>query len=357
MKPQFWHNRKVFITGHTGFKGGWLSLWLARHGAQVCGYGLPPDVSSPSFFNICEVDKHISRSIIADVRHLCSLKEAIRVFEPEVVFHLAAQALVRDSYEDPVLTFETNVMGTVHVLEAIRTTPSVKAVINVTTDKCYGNQEWVWGYREIDPLGGNDPYSSSKACSELVTNSYRKSFLSNHTLVASARAGNVIGGGDWSKDRLIPDIVRAADSGRPLVIRNPLSVRPWQHVLDPLSAYISLAEGLIFGKTELADAWNFGPSALVVRPVSWIVEHFSGHYGVPVKWETCQADQPSETSVLKLDSSKARMILGWNPRFSIDEALQWTASWYETYRKQPSKIGEFTRQQLADYESRSPTET
>jgi CDP-glucose 4,6-dehydratase len=356
MNPQFWRNRKVFITGHTGFKGGWLSLWLAKHGAIVCGYGLAPDINTPSFFDACDVQNHLARSLIADVRDLSALEEAISSFQPEVVLHLAAQALVRDSYANPVLTYATNVMGTVHVLEAVRHTPSVKAVVNITTDKCYENQEWIWGYREIDRLGGSDPYSSSKACSELVTTSYRKSFLSKNVLVASARAGNVIGGGDWSKDRLVPDIVRAASSGKPLVLRNPHAVRPWQHVLDPLAGYLTLAEGLLSGRKELADAWNFGPSSLIERPVSWVVERFSQHYGMPATWELDRDNQLAETSVLKLDSSKARTMLGWEPRFGIDEALRWTACWYEAYRTQPTKITEFTKQQLAEYENKAPTE-
>lgn len=356
MNPKFWRDRRVFLTGHTGFKGGWLALWLSKMGATVCGYGLPPSSDSPSFFDSCGVSACISSSLLADIRDLESVKKAIKDFSPDIVLHLAAQALVREAYRDPVTTFDTNVMGVVHILEAVRSVPSVKIVINVTTDKCYENQEWVWGYRESDRLGGSEPYSASKACSELVTEAYRKSFLNRDVLVATARAGNVIGGGDWSKDRLIPDIVRATETATILEIRNPDAVRPWQHVLDPLSGYLLLAEQLWNRGDAIASAWNFGPEASAQRSVAWVVDEFSSHFDLPVRWEKSKGEHPHETSYLTLDSTKVRRECGWNPRFALKEALQWTADWYTSWRLDRSNILSFTERQIAEYELREPEE-
>ncbi len=272
MNTAFWQGRRVFLTGHTGFKGGWLSLWLAELEAEVHGYALAPP-TEPNFFTVAGVGKRLASSVIADIRDAAALERALQAARPEVVLHLAAQPLVRQSYAEPAETFAVNVMGTVNLFEAVRRTPGVKAVVNVTTDKCYENREWVWPYRENEALGGHDPYSGSKACSELATAAWRRSFLDAAGVqLASARAGNVIGGGDWAADRLVPDFLRALDAGRPLVVRSPLATRPWQHVLGPLSGYLMLAEKLCAEGTAFAEAWNFGPDEADARPVQWIVE-------------------------------------------------------------------------------------
>ncbi len=318
--------RTVLVTGHTGFKGSWLSLWLRELGAEVTGYALDPP-TEPSLFVDADVDAAVT-SVIGDVRdldHLCATVDAHR---PSVVLHLAAQPLVRAAYDEPVATFDTNVVGTANVLEAIRRVGGVDAVVSVTTDKCYDNREWVWGYREDDRLGGHDPYSASKACAELVTSAYRSSF--GLDVVASARAGNVIGGGDWATDRLVPDIVRAFGRGDEVVIRNPAAIRPWQHVLEPLAGYLQLAAALCASGSEVAEAWNFGPADADARPVSAIVESLADAWGAGAAWRTDDGDHPHEATYLKLDHSKATARLGWTPRLGLDEALAWTVEVYRS---------------------------
>ncbi len=322
----FYKNKKVFITGHTGFKGSWLTLWLTMMGAKVLGYALEPN-TDPSLFNVLNLHKDIDH-IIGDIRDFEKLREIITEFKPEIVFHLAAQPLVRLSYREPRLTYETNVMGTVNLLEAIRQTKSIRAVVNVTSDKCYENKEWVWGYREIDPMGGYDPYSSSKGCSELITAAYRNSYFKNtETAIASARAGNVIGGGDWAEDRLIPDIVRSLSKGKQIIIRNPKATRPWQHVLEPLSGYLLLGRLLYEKGQEFAEAWNFGPNDSCMMTVEEIVKKSieiwgSGSYVVD------SSEQPHEANLLKLDVSKAEKRLGWISVLSPIQSVNSSISWY-----------------------------
>lgn len=350
MNQQFWQAKKVLITGHTGFKGTWLALWLSKLGAEVAGFSLAPENGVPSMFDLCGVESAISRSTLGDIRDRESLKSSLRQFRPDIVFHLAAQSLVRRSYANPAETFETNVIGTVNLFEAIRAIDSVRAVVNVTTDKCYRNQEWVWGYRETDPLGGYDPYSASKACSEIISASYRQSFFDTRCVgVATARAGNVIGGGDWSSDRLIPDLVRAMQQKENLAIRNPTSVRPWQHVLEPLSGYLLLAERLYGYQKEFADAWNFGPPAAGQQTVEWVVGEFARLFGKPWARTAPPGNQPHETNVLTLDSTKAARQLGWSPRLTLEEGVRWTASWYLAWDRDPQMLKEFTFNQIADY--------
>lgn len=331
----FWRGKRVFLTGHTGFKGSWLSLWLHVLGAQVTGYALNPP-TEPSLFEICRIDNLVD-SVIADVRDAESLAAALHRAAPEIVIHMAAQPLVRDSYRIPVETYATNVMGTVHLFEAIRACSSVRAVVNVTTDKCYENREWLWGYRENEALGGYDPYSSSKACSELVTAAYRNSFFNprdaqhHGAAVASARAGNVIGGGDWAGDRLIPDIMRAIIAGEPVRIRNPHALRPWQHVLEPLCGYLLLAERLCKEGQTYAEAWNFGPEDRDTLPVLGIVQELCSRWGNDAGYQIDSGDHPHEASLLKLDSSKARHRLGWSPFWPLATALDRIVVWNQAY--------------------------
>jgi CDP-glucose 4,6-dehydratase len=328
----FWRGRRVFLTGHTGFKGGWLALWLAEMGAEVHGYALPPP-TVPSLFEVAHVERRLASSTIADVRDAAALTAAVRAARPEVVFHLAAQPLVRQSYRAPVETYATNVMGVVHLLEAVRTVDGVRAVVNVTTDKCYENDGRAQPYREVDPMGGHDPYSSSKGCAELVTAAWRRSFLEARGVrVATGRAGNVIGGGDWAGDRLLPDFLRAIDAGQELVIRSPLATRPWQHVLEPVSGYLRLAQRLCEDGQTFDGAWNFGPPLQDAKPVRWIVEQLCK--GVPgASWRVDAAPQPHEAHMLSLDNAKARERLGWKPRWSIEEALARTLEWHLAWRK------------------------
>ena len=332
MSEAFWLGKRVFLTGHTGFKGGWLALWLAELGAQVHGYALAP-ATSPSFFDVCGVRNVLASSVIADVRDGAALASAMQAAQPDIVLHLAAQPLVRHSYAFPVETYATNVMGVVNLLEAVRVTSTVKAVVNVTTDKCYENREWLWPYRENEAMGGADPYSSSKACAELVTSAYRRSFLAPMGIhLASARAGNVIGGGDWAADRLVPDFLRVLDAGETLHIRSPAATRPWQHVLEPLSGYLALAERLHARGAEFAEGWNFGPDDADVRPVSWIVDRLCA--GSPgAKWKADAGPHPHEAMQLKLDSSKAKARLGWHPRWSLEVALDRTLAWHAAWRR------------------------
>ncbi len=335
MNPLFWRGKEVFITGHTGFKGSWLSLWLQQLDAQVTGYALKPP-TRPSLFEVARVEQGM-KSIIGDIRDEAMLSNAIRQAAPEVVIHLAAQPLVRRSYVAPVETYATNVMGTLHLLEAVRQTPSVRAVVNVTTDKCYENKEWSWGYRENEPMGGFDPYSSSKGCAELVTAAYRKSFFNDsknsqyQVALATARAGNVIGGGDWAEDRLIPDILRAIENGQGVKIRNPRATRPWQHVLEPISGYLVLAEQLYTQGLAFAEAFNFGPAEEDVKPVQWIVEQLIQSWGDGASWYLDNGTHPHEAHYLKLDCSKARASLGWSPRWHLGQALQAIIVWHKAH--------------------------
>jgi CDP-glucose 4,6-dehydratase len=327
----FWPDKRVLITGHSGFKGSWLSLWLQVLGAQPIGYSLASP-TSPSLFELARVGEGMV-SIDGDIRDLELLRSTIDEQRPQIVIHMAAQPLVRRSYRDPVGTYETNVMGTVKLLDAVRQSGCVKVVINVTTDKVYENREWEWGYREDEPKGGHDPYSNSKACSELVTSAYRDSFfgdMDETPALASVRAGNVIGGGDWGEDRLIPDIMRAALERHPLLVRNPDAIRPWQHVLNPLSGYMRLAEALWESK-DYAGGWNFGPDERDVKPVRWIVERISELWGELVRWESDGGSHPHEAHYLRLDSSKARTRLGWAPIWDLDQALASIVAWCKAY--------------------------
>jgi len=328
MRPAFWAGKKVLVTGHTGFKGAWLALWLASLGSRVAGYALKAP-SSPSLWEMVAPQAGVEGQI-ADVRDLESLAGALARHRPEIVFHLAAQSLVRPSYADPVATYATNVMGTVHLLEAVRRTSSVKAVVNVTSDKCYRNLETARAYREDDALGGRDPYSNSKGCAELVTGAYRSSFFADGPAVATARAGNVIGGGDWAMDRIVPDVVRAASAGVPVQVRNPRAVRPWQHVLEPLAGYIELAEKLFLQGADYAQAWNFGPDEQDAVPVEKIVAEVIRLWGPPAAWKADAGANPHEAGLLLLDSSKARTRLHWRPRLRLQAALEWTVEWYRS---------------------------
>lgn len=330
MNAAFWCGKKVFLTGHTGFKGSWLSLWLQSMGAEVHGLALDPP-TTPDLFTEARVAESMT-SMKGDIRDYATVLAAMAACRPEIVIHMAAQALVRYSYQAPVETYATNVMGTVHVLEAARQTDSVRAIVNVTTDKCYENKEWVWGYRENEPMGGHDPYSSSKGCSELVTSAYRRSFCQNSGIaLASARAGNVIGGGDWATDRLVPDILRAFESNRPVVIRNPHAIRPWQHVLEPLSGYLTLAERLYTEGPSWAEGWNFGPYDEDVRTVQWIVERMAQLWGGDAAWHRDDGDHPHEANYLKLDISKAKARLDWSPRWDLATALQHVTDWHQAW--------------------------
>jgi CDP-glucose 4,6-dehydratase len=336
LNPNFWSGKKVFVTGHTGFKGGWLCLWLQHLGAHVTGFALVPP-SSPNFFEIARVGSGMN-SILGDIRDADFFTTMMCNSAPEVVFHLAAQPLVRRSYANPIETYSTNVMGTVNLFEAVRTTKSVRVVVNITSDKCYENMEWLWGYRENEVLGGSDPYSSSKACSELITSAYRNSFFhpsnfKDHRVgLATARAGNVIGGGDWSEDRLIPDIIRAIDLGQSVNVRNPRAVRPWQHVLEPISGYLCLAEMIYKDGLEFAEAFNFGPSEDDAKPVSWIVEALMKRWGTDAKWTFDQALHPHEAKQLRLDCTKARNQLGWHPRWKLEQALDSIVLWHQAHK-------------------------
>jgi CDP-glucose 4,6-dehydratase len=333
MNGSWWKSRRVFVTGHTGFKGAWLCLLLNRLGADVHGYSLRPP-TEPNLFHLAGLEKTVS-TVEGDVRDLGKLTGAIKQARPEVVLHMAAQPLVRESYNDPVGTYATNVMGTVNLLEAVRSAgQGVRGVVVVTTDKCYENREWVWGYREDEAMGGYDPYSSSKGCAELVTSAYRRSYFQKGPIaVASGRAGNVIGGGDWAKDRLIPDMAKAFVEGRPVVIRNPNSIRPWQLVLEPLAGYLALAEQLVEKGQPFAEGWNFGPWEEDARPVGWIVQRLVESWGEGAKWDLAQGEQPHEAYYLKLDTSKARARLGWKPRTDLGTALEWIVEWYKGWKR------------------------
>lgn len=351
----FWKSKKVFVTGHTGFKGSWLCLWLNFMGAEINGYALDPP-TQPSLYEGASVNSFMRKSHISDIRDRKALEQTLVECSPEIVFHLAAQPIVRDSYLFPIETYETNVMGTAYLLEAARKVPSIKAIVIITTDKVYENREWFWGYREDDALGGYDPYSNSKACSELVTGSYRNSFFNirdygttHHIAIASARAGNVIGGGDWAKDRLVPDCIRSLLAGEQIRIRSPRAIRPWQHVLEPLFGYLTLARKLYQEGVAYSGAWNFGPEDSDVRPVEWIVKHlceqWDGGYIID------KNPQPHEANYLKLDCSKAKSLLGWKPRWDLDTALHNVIGWTRAYRDEKN-LHDICLQQIEEYNSK-----
>jgi CDP-glucose 4,6-dehydratase len=347
----FWKGKNVFLTGHTGFKGSWLSIWLTLMGANVTGYALDPP-TEPSLYKEANIAQIIQEDIRADIRDLATVKKSIKQVNPDIVIHMAAQPLVRESYIDPVTTYETNVIGTVNLLEAVRSLESARAVVNITTDKCYENREWYWGYREGEPMGGYDPYSSSKGCSELVTSAYRLSFFNpekygeNHMVaIATARAGNVIGGGDYAKDRLIPDIIRGLQNKETILIRSPKAIRPWQHVLEPLSGYLLLAQKLFTEGVAFSESWNFGPEDSDAKPVEWIVKELCEYWGCGAGYEIKSSyEQLHEAKYLKLDISKARHKLGWTPKWGIKDALKRVVEW--NHNKDPFEI---TKHQISQY--------
>ena len=344
-----WKGKRVFVTGHTGFKGSWLCLWLQALGAKVHGFGLEP-ATQPSLFVVAQVEDGME-STIGDIRNFEKLSSAMKAFRPEIVIHMAAQAVVRVSYIEPLETIAVNVLGTAHVLEATRACDSVKAVVNVTTDKCYENNEWPWGYRETEPMGGHDPYSASKGCSELITAAYRRSFLADAGIpVATARAGNVIGGGDWAKDRLIPDVLRAFEKSQVPVIRNPKAVRPWQHVLEPLSGYLMLAQRLYQDGAQYAEGWNFGPVDEDAKSVEFIASCLAKGWGNNATWTCDKGDELHEAQYLKLDISKARTKLNWQPTWPLEIALEKIMDWHQAWlAKQDMQA--YCRHQIADFEA------
>ena len=351
VNPNFWKGKRVFLTGHTGFKGSWLSLWLQSMGAELHGLALKPP-TTPALFDDSNVGAGM-QSTIGDIRDYPTVLAAMQTCMPELVIHMAAQPLVRYSYQAPVETYATNVMGTVHVLEAARQVGSAKAIVNVTTDKCYDNKEWVWGYREDEPMGGHDPYSNSKGCSELVTSAFRRSFFQESGIaLASARAGNVIGGGDWATDRLVPDILRAFEKSQPVIIRNPHATRPWQHVLEPLSGYLILAERLYVDGQAFAEGWNFGPHDEDARPVQWIVEHMVQTWGNGASWQLDGGTHPHEANNLKLDISKAKARLSWQPRWNMTAALASITDWHHDWLRKADMQAKCL-QQIREYQNTS----
>lgn len=353
VNPQFWSGKRIFLTGHTGFKGGWLTLWLASMGAKITGFSLAPN-TNPNLYEVAKIASCCEESILGDIRNLDSLTTAMQLANPEVVIHMAAQPLVRYSYANPVETYATNLMGTVHLLEAIRTCSSVKAAVIVTTDKCYENKEWVWGYRENEPIGGFDPYSNSKGCAELAIASYRQSFFSEQdypkhgVAIASARAGNVIGGGDWSADRLIPDAIRAFESGQTLMLRKPLAIRPWQHVLEPLSGYLVLSQALFEQGIAYNGAWNFGPNDADARSVQEVIQLLIDRWDYAVEWQHDGQPVPHEAHFLKLDCSKAWQQLSWRPSWSLEMAIDATVQWQKVFHEK-GDIAAIMRSQIDTY--------
>jgi CDP-glucose 4,6-dehydratase len=352
----YWRGRNVFVTGHTGFKGSWLSMWLDALGAKVTGYALGPP-TQPNLFEQAGVMSTV-RSIFADVRDFPRLKTAVAECRPDVVIHMAAQSVVRRAYEDPIETYSSNVMGTVHLLEALRQLKQPCVVVNVTSDKCYANREWVWGYRENEPMGGRDPYSNSKGCAELVTTAFRESYFPPESFdrhgvaIASARAGNAIGGGDWTGDQLIPDLMRAFLTGRPCLIRNPSAFRPWQFVLEPLRGYLMLAERLTEDALGFAEGWNFGPADADAQPVSCIADKLAHSWGSPAAWSHDEAVHPREAHALKLDASKAGACLHWYPVSPLNLALEWIVEWYRAFQA-GADLRRLTRMQIERYEALS----
>lgn len=355
MFNDYYKGKKILVTGHTGFKGSWLSIWLTKLGANVTGYALNPP-TDPSIFDLCKIDGRIN-STIGDIRDRDNLLKAVTMSKPEIIFHLAAQPLVRLSYEKPVETFETNIMGTVNLLDVVRYCPSVRVVINVTTDKCYENKESFWGYRETDQLGGYEPYSNSKSCSELITDSYRNSYFNpeqydqHKVAIATARAGNVIGGGDFALDRLIPDCIRGLMSNEELLIRNPLAIRPWQHVLEPLAGYLQLAMSLNLEGCKYNGAWNFGPEKDNEKNVEYIVNKICDLWNGNACYIIDSSQHPHETNYLKLDSYKARKLLGYESKLSIDKALEMVVDWMNVYKNNKENLYDFTVSQINDYEN------
>lgn len=349
MNPSFWRSKRVFLTGHTGFKGSWLSLWLQSLGAEVTGFAQEPP-TQPSLFVEARIGDGM-RSVLGDIRDLPHLQRSLQEARPDVVFHMAAQPLVRYSYANPVETYAVNVMGTVHLLESVRHSPTTRAVVIVTSDKCYDNREWVWGYRETEPMGGYDPYSNSKGCVELVSAAYRSSFFNAQTeaAVATARAGNVIGGGDWAQERLIPDLLRGFERGEVVHIRNPAAVRPWQHVMEPLRGYMTLAQSLYEHGHPYAEGWNFGPTDEDAKPVQWIAERMAGLWGQGAQWSLEAGQHPHEAKYLKLDISKARNRLNWHPALCLDEALKLIVEW-SRQRRSGNDVADATQAQIKRYQ-------
>jgi len=348
LNKEFWNGKKVVITGHTGFKGSWMSLALLELGADVYGVALEPD-TNPSMFEILHLSSHMT-SQIADIRKLSCLKDFFIKSNPDIIIHMAAQPLVRQSYLDPVTTYETNVMGTVNVLEASRSCSNVAGILVITTDKCYQNNEWVWGYRETDALGGFDPYSNSKACAELVCSAYRSSYFGpNNIPLATARAGNVIGGGDWSTDRLLPDILRAIDEKQIFEMRFPDAIRPWQHVIEPINGYLRLIEKMFEDPLVASDAWNFGPSEADMKAVRFIVEYMADKSRESFSYRVQDGLQPHEANFLKLDNSKARMVLGWRPKWSLEESLDYLMDWHDCFKAKQDMLNK-SISQLRIYE-------
>ncbi|MBY0238303.1 MAG: CDP-glucose 4,6-dehydratase [Burkholderiaceae bacterium] len=354
MNPSFWHGKRVFLTGHTGFKGSWLSLWLQQLGAHVHGYALASP-SQPSLFDAASVGQGMV-STLGDIRDADALRAAVQTAQPDIVIHMAAQALVRHSYAHPVETYSTNVMGLVHLFEAVRATPGIRAVVNVTSDKCYENKEWPWGYRENEAMGGYDPYSNSKGCAELITSAYRNSYFNpahyaEHGIaLGSGRAGNVIGGGDWAEDRLIPDMIRAIAAGKPVQIRSPHAIRPWQHVLEPLSGYLTLAERLVQHGPDYAEGFNFGPHDADARPVEWIIGRLCDSWGDGAAWQLDGAPQPHEATYLKLDCSKAKSRLGWQPRWPLAQTIDHIVAWHKAHAA-GADMRALTLAQIATYQN------
>jgi len=354
---KFYKNKKVLVTGHNGFKGTWLTIWLKLMGAEICGLSVEPP-SRPNFYELSEIKQNIL-SFHCDIRDLNSLKKIVTGCKPDIIIHMAAQSLVKESYNNPIETYSTNIMGTVNLLETVRSENNIRAVINVTSDKCYENHEWIWGYRECDPMGGFDPYSSSKGCSEIITSAYIRSFFNQDsananrgTAVASARAGNVIGGGDFAADRLIPDMVRAFLKKEKVYLRNPQSTRPWQYVLEPLAGYLLLAMKLYEEGFKFSGGWNFGPEHSAVRNVGYVADKFASMWGNAAGWITDGSlDKFHEANFLRMDCSKARSLLGWQAKLGVDQALEWTVDWYKIFRDEPNQLLEFSEKQIMAYEN------